>query len=399
MIQLQSNPIHFYGNYFTNKTQSTNCPISANNTLERVPNNDTVNIDIENIQKKQKEEYIKNSPLLTVYNDFSKELEYRDSAINVLEFVDLNGLKEIEEVCKIVQENTKPLYNGNVDKESLKNFVDLYYYDKECFNYCLNSDVVNNIFMSDFRSNECVKILTIPMAKEIEKGKWNKTIEKFVIDSDDFYKDPENSKKLSEILRANKTTGDLIVYRGEKHVGQFSDVPIGKMLTKKIKFANFLYQLDTKNKHFTRYEKKYHLRKKDTIYNHIKNSKELSLSDAMLMMKYMDKYTQKEIIELIKSSNLKDDGSFKSTTLSEDFAKSWVGSVHNYAAEGQPTIIDKINLTEGTEGIYVQGEKKGDTNGQFEFIINNNPKEYTIKDVSYNKEENRFNIEYDVQNK
>ena len=135
------------------------------------------------------------------------------------------------------------------------------------------------------------------------------------------------------------------------------------------------------------------------IYDYIKSKDELSLADAMLMMKYVDKTTQKEILELIKKAQIKPDGRFKSTTFSRDFARSWIGTCSNYAAKDQPKILAKLNLEEGCEGYFVQGSNCGAItggNGQCEFILNNKATHMTVKDVTFDPEKNIFNIEYDV---
>jgi len=221
----------------------------------------------------------------------------------------------------------------------------------------------------------------------------------FVEDSDVFYHKGDKIDELSKLLSTNKTTGRIIAHRGERHVGQFADIPVGEFMTKKIKLANFINRFGTKKADFTGFDKQYSLRTQGNIYDYIKSKDELSLADAMLMMKYVDKTTQKEILELIKKAQIKPDGRFKSTTFSRDFARSWIGTCSNYAAKDQPKILAKLNLEEGCEGYFVQGFNCGAItggNGQCEFILNNKATHMTVKDVTFDPEKNIFNIEYDV---
>lgn len=393
-----------YGQSFNakiNNHRNVGCASTTrpNNKLESSPAQDIVEINTEEILKKQKENYIKNSPLLNTYNEESKAdiYKYYPDVINVLELTDIEGLKEIENICQKVYDNTQHYYDDRINPHKLKNFVDLYYYDPKVFEYCLNSEPINNIFMDDYEACSCIKDLNIAAAKEIEKGTADPIVMDFVINSDNFYKDSKKINELSERLSQNKTTGDITVYRGERNVGMFSEIPIkNSHLTKKIKLSNFINQLSTRKEKFADFDKQYQARKaENNLYSYIKNKQELSLSDAMLMMKHMDKHSQKEILELIKNAKIEDDGRFKSTTYSKYFAESWVSTLYNYERKNEAKIISKINLKENCEGVYVQGTNS--TNGQCEFIVNNKPKTTTIKDVTYDKEKNIFNLEYDLK--
>ena len=370
------------------------------NAFERSPVTDVVDIDVAQALRRQKEAFIENSPLLSAYNkETQKELyTWHSDNINVLDELDIDGLKELEKVCEEIYQNTPHWSDERINPHALKNFVDLYYRDPEAYRYCLNSRIINEIFMEDFRSNGCIPYMNMAMAKEIEKGRADDIIMQFVENSDTFYRKYDRSDELSKLLSTNKTTGKIIAHRGERHVGQFADIPVGEFITKKIKIANFISRFSTKKADFTGYDQRYSLRVQGNIYDYIKNKDELSLADAMLMMKYLDKVTQKEILELIKKAQIKPDGRFKSTTFSREFAKSWIGTCSNYAAKDQPKILAKLNLDEGCEGYFVQassGPVKGG-NGQCEFILNNRPTYMTVRDVTFDPEKNVFDIEYDV---
>ncbi len=371
-----------------------------NNALERTPAADVVDIDIAQALRRQKEAFIDSSPLLSAYRkETQKEIyTYRGDNINVLDELDIDGLKELEKVCEEIYQNTPHWSDERVNPHALKNFVDLYCRDPETYRYCLDSEVINKIFMEDFRSHGCIPYMNMAMAREIEKGRADDIIMQFVQNSDDFYLRGDKSDELSAILRTNKTTGKIIAHRGERHVGQFADIPVGEFITKKIKFANFINRFSTKKADFTGFDKRYSLRAQGNIYDYIKSKDELSLADAMLMMKYVDKTTQKEILELIKKVQIKPDGRFKSTTFSRDFAEEWIGGCSNFAAKDQPKILAKLNLDEGCEGYFVQASSGPVTggNGQCEFILNNIPTRMVVKDVSFDPEKNIFNIEYDV---
>ncbi|MBE7708991.1 MAG: hypothetical protein E7Z93_00935 [Cyanobacteria bacterium SIG32] len=401
MIKLGGKTIRSLYDVVAEKVTSNPFRGRLGNAFERSPVTDVVDIDVAQALRRQKEVFIENSPLLNAYSkETQKEIyTYRSDNINVLDELDIDGLKELEKVCEEVYQNTPHWKGERVNPHALKNFIDLYYRDPETYRYCLNSEVINKIFMEDFRSHGCIPYMNMAMAKEIEKGRADCVIMQFVEDSDVFYHKGDKIDELSKLLSTNKTTGRIIAHRGERHVGQFADIPVGEFMTKKIKLANFINRFGTKKADFTGFDKQYSLRTQGNIYDYIKSKDELSLADAMLMMKYVDKTTQKEILELIKKAQIKPDGRFKSTTFSRDFARSWIGTCSNYAAKDQPKILAKLNLEEGCEGYFVQGFNCGAItggNGQCEFILNNKATHMTVKDVTFDPEKNIFNIEYDV---
>lgn len=360
---------------------------------------DIVDINFEEAKKKQKEKYIENSKILSEYNQRAKsDINEHADTINVLDLVDLEGLKEIEKACEGLYEDIeteRPYTRETI----LKNYIDLYYYDKEAFEYCLDSDVMNDIYMDDALFNSCISNLSLGTIKEIEKGGLNLLMLEYIEESDAFCENPEKVDELSEFLSQNKVEKEFSVYRGERSVGIFSEIPLDNpTLTRKIKFSNFVNQKHTRKENFVDFDKRYHTYSESypSLYEHIKNKKDLSIADAMLMMKYMDKTSQKEILEAIENAEIEDDKRFKSTSISKEFPEIWISSVYNSNRKHQPKIMSKMNLKEGVEGLYARKETK-DINTQREFIINNTPKKTTIKGVSFDEEKNLFNIEFDVE--
>ena len=369
-------------------------------TLERSPATDVVDIDIAQALRRQREEFIENSPLLRAYNLESKSRIYegKSDVVNVLDDLDIEELKKLEKICEEIYQHTPHWSKETVNTNALKNFLDLYQRDPETYRYCLNSEVINKIFMTDFRSHGCIPYMNMAMAKEIEKGRADKIIMEFVEDPDVFYCDGAKAEELSALLSTNKTTGKIIAHRGERHVGQFADIPVGEYLARKIKLANLMNCFKTKQEYYSGFEKRYSWCVKSTIYKHIKGKEKLSLADAMLMMKYLDKTTQKEVLELVKKAQIKPDGRFKSTTFSKNFAEEWIGLRARDQAKYGTKILAKLNLEEGCEGYFVQASSGPviGGNGQCEFILNNKPTRMIIKDASFDPEKNIFNIEYDV---
>lgn len=354
--------------------------------------------------------YINHSTLLKRYNDFSntkfenidgkksylyKLNRFTNERLNVLEKLDISEYKNIEKKCEEIEKRCTQLKICNKN-QMLKFLIDLSYFDENAYNYMLHSDYLMKNFLKYpqlfCETYSCIKDMNIYTLKEIAKGLNSRLISDYVKCSDIFQKDSHKVEKLQKLLSAHKTEGDIIVKRGERTVGMFDKIELkDKLLTTEIKITNLFKRNKTKNDKFTGFKKSYLVSEFDgnmNIYEHIKNKKKLSLADAMLIMPYLSSRAKTKILKLINGQTIREtDGKFKSTTFSDIFPFDW--TAHCWG-DGTPKscIIHKIKIKKGTEGMYI-----GDTNGQFEFVINNKGKNIKVTDVKYDENSNIFFIE------
>ena len=120
--------------------------------------------------------------------------------------------------------------------------------------------------------------------------------------------------------------------------------------------------------------------KRTDLFKYIMSRKDLTLADAMQVVKFGNKKYQNQIIELIRQAQIKDTR-FKSLTFDSKMAESW--SAMDYGAN--TGILHEISVGKDLEGMYSPV-----TNSQAEFILNNNEKIITFQDVIYDKEKDIF---------
>jgi len=278
----------------------------------------------------------------------------------------------------------------------IDNLKYLYKNDREKFSCIYNSDTLIKLFNLPFKKAALEKYSTqqikLVESQRVLSKKDGLIIKQYVASSDYFDTEGDNGKRLHRILSRFQTAEDTVVYRGDKGSGMFDEVSLKTpLLIEKIKKANEENKNRTSFVIFSGFHTSYtefnnleYYDESQNVYTYIKNKKELSLADAMLMMPFLDKEARERVLDELRGARVVDKR-FKSTTLKEGYAKEWIDERPEIAS-----IFSEITLKKGMEGVYVP--RTNWMGGQCEFILNNNPKEIVVKEASYDEKENRFYI-------
>lgn len=196
---------------------------------------------------------------------------------------------------------------------------------------------------------------------------------------------PLQIKETSEYLSQFKFFEDVTAFRGERDPGMFASVNLSKDMGTRIKHLVLMNFAKAKNTHITEmngtYQKTY--TKQTNLFDYITGKKELTLADAMHVMKFGDEKFQNEIIELIKQSSIKD-LRFKSYTFDKKMAKDWLKSPQFIFYNSEDvTILQNTIVKKGVEGHYADSLLA-------EIILNNKPKTITFQNVEYNPKDDMF---------
>lgn len=209
-------------------------------------------------------------------------------------------------------------------------------------------------------------------------------LEHYVDSSDDFIKNTEEVETLNKYLSAFNVNENFTAFRGNKDTGMFNSIVLDKDLANKTKWIvlkNMFKARKVKVHDFTgKFETIY--AQKTNLFNYIMNKKTLTLADAMQIAKYGDDSYRKQIVELIKKSQI-EDTKFKSITFDKNMAGDWITECNT----SNTGIFENITVKKGCQGKYLCND-----NMQVEFILNNNPKKITFDDVVYDPERDIFEI-------
>ena len=278
----------------------------------------------------------------------------------------------------------------------------------ETYKYLLNNP--DKEFVSSFLSatknfnGSLFETLTIPQIKQILGIGTHKSINiktdqnllsmgwlaihRYVESSDMLVRDAKLSKILCEYLSRSKITETFSAFRGERDTGIFNTVKLDKSLAFKTKWFILKNILKARKYMVHDYTGKYenYFAKKVNLFKYIMSKDELSLADAMQVVKFGDAKFKNQIIELIKQSKIKDTR-FKSLTFDRKMAKSWT-SMDNGSNTG---ILHNMNVGKDLEGMYSPV-----TNRQAEFVLNNSEKYITFQDVVYDAERDVFIVKSNI---
>lgn len=213
-------------------------------------------------------------------------------------------------------------------------------------------------------------------------------IGEYVEDSDAFIKNTNAVKELSEDFSKCKLSTDVLLHRGEKTVGMFDEIGLDKDFEQKTRLLLEQNKDKALNTKITEYTGRYNVAPYTNLYDFLSSKETLSLADAMQMAKYGDEHFVKELLSKIKSSKLTDTR-FKSLSFDEGMARGWKDLYRG----DNTTIFQRATVTKGTQGGYHEGP-----NAQYEVILNNTPKETTIKNATYDRENDTFELETFIQN-
>lgn len=210
----------------------------------------------------------------------------------------------------------------------------------------------------------------------------------YIEDSDAFTKNTNAVKELSEDFSKCKLSTDVVLHRGEKTVGMFNEIGLDKDFEQKTRLLLEQNKDKALNTKITEYTGRYKVAPYTNLYDFLSSKETLSLADAMQMAKYGDEHFVKELLSKIQSSKLTDTR-FKSLSFDEGMARGW----KNLNRGDNTTIFQRATVAKGTQGGYHEG-----VNAQYEVILNNTPKETTIKNATYDRENDTFELETFIQN-
>ena len=248
-------------------------------------------------------------------------------------------------------------------------------------------------------NGEVFETLTIPQIRQItgEGSVCSLTIDKdrdllsrgyaslssYVESSDEFVRDAEESGILSKYLSGFKIKEPFTAFRGERDTGMFDSVILDSKLAAKTRWhvlRNF-YKARKVQIHYYTGEYNTAFADKIDLLHYILGKKELTLADAMQVAKYGNDAFRREVIELIKKSQIVDTR-FKSITFDRKMSETWAGMVQGSSNTG---ILHEMSVSRELEGLY-----SFVNNRQAEFVLNNNRKIMTFQDVVYNAENDTF---------
>jgi len=300
---------------------------------------------------------------------------------------------------KYVTERTEERLHGNENGEALFSALALYASDKKAFEYIINTPYVkeNVIYSSGYSKDKFQLVLNFPIrvVSNInynsilvieEGGRKNYNYTDYTKNSDAFKNNNAKSNQMYEYLSSQITQGNFQAYRGEKSTWIFDSVSIDDKLAKKIKFFVLLNPDSRKDKVYPNNNSYSEFCSKNfkNIYDTIIKKDKLTLAEAMVAAKYCPKNIVDEILRLINSACV-EDSNFKPLTLDERFAKDWTknGIINN---DKRTTIVETVNVLGGNQAGYCPDS------GQYEIILNANPKLMTFENAKYDKETDTFYV-------
>ncbi|MBE7706409.1 MAG: hypothetical protein E7Z91_04110 [Cyanobacteria bacterium SIG30] len=326
------------------------------------------------------------------------------------EFIHTEDLKTIKKaITKLSEDDINYVltslsdkYQEEIDGDDLMTALVIYSKDKECYEYMLNSPVQseNIVHSSGYTKDLCKYICQLPPSiaqnisyntaieidKELQKG--DKYYD-YTSNSDSYKSGSQKAKELNELLSQNLCQGDFSVYRGEKSSWMFDNIPIDAKMAKKVRTLAFISPKSRKDLVYQN-NNCYSNTPDENIYDYIKNKKDLTLADAMLVCKYANSGFIEKVLDKINSAEIIDNN-FKSFTLSENFAKDWARKKNFCDDKNMLSMVSKTTIKKGNQIGY------SSKSGQFEFILNNNDKKMTFSNAKYDKETNTFTFDSDIE--
>ena len=324
------------------------------------------------------------------------QLLYSDAIDTIKQGIDKLDEKELEYVISSlgarIPTKGEHLFSGIV----------LYSNDKEAYEYIINSPKHTDpyVYSSGYSKDLCKYILGLSpdivsglsysTIKEIEKGNLQDfDYSAYTSDSDTFLSKPDEVEKMSNFLRENKCEDDFVVYRGDKSTWMFDSIPLNdKSLEREIRLMLFLNPKSRKINVFPN-NHKYANFSMQSMYDYFKGKKSLTLADAMLVAQFGSSRYISKVLEKINNAKIQDNN-FKSYTLDKNFAKNWAKNKDTKNKDDMVSILTRTTICKGNEVGYATRSK------QYEFILNNNQKQLTFSNASYDKDNNMFYIDTQV---
>ena len=285
-------------------------------------------------------------------------------------------------ILKVNQPETYKYLLNNPDKELVSSFL------SETKNF--NGSLFETLTIQQIKQILGIgthKSINIKTDHDLLSKGWS-AIHRYVESSDQLIRDAKMSKVLSEYLSRSKITETFSAFRGERDTGMFNSVKLDKSLALKTKLFILKNILKARKYMVHDYTGKYenYFAKKVNLFKYIMSKNELSLADAMQVVKFGDTKFKNQIINLIKQSKIKDTR-FKSLTFDRNMAKSWTGTDYG----SNTGILHNMSVEKDIEGMYSPV-----TNRQAEFVLNNSEKYITFQDVVYDAERDMFVVKSNI---
>jgi len=277
--------------------------------------------------------------------------------------------------------------------------------NRQAYDYILNhpdKELVSSL-LETFESKlngSALKTLTVPQIRQITGeavtcsldfktdreliSKGYGVLREYVESSDILAKYPQKIETLSKYLSKTKINEPFTAFRAERDTGMFSSVVLDKNLARQTKWFILKNMFKAKKIQVHDYVGNYdtYFAKKQNLFGYIMGKQELTLADAMQVAKYGNESYKKQIIELIKKSQIKD-SRFKSLTFDSAMARSWLP----VQGSNNTGVLHNVTVKEGLQGTYSTVD-----NRQAEFILNNNEKTITFQDVVYDPQADIFRV-------
>ena len=315
---------------------------------------------------------------------------YGDDAIKIAKEMPIADIKKvISEVDDVIQKlDDEPMFNEYINMLIMKK------YNPKTYEYIMKQkpkmveswggwDVVPP-------SGTMLKNITPEQVQVMSENGFRgvKHLGEYVECSDDFIDDSLAVRELSDALSKYKLSANVNLYRGDKTVGMFDNIGIDKAFATKIRHLLEANKTNAKEVKITEYTGRYGGSPTTNLYDFLSKKENLTLADAMQVVKYGDETFLKEVIERIQKSKVIDKR-FKSYSFDNGMAFGWR---HIHSGDNT-TIVQNATVKKGTQGGY-----RCDNNGQYEVVLNNTAKEMTFPTATYNKDTDTFVLNTIVQN-
>lgn len=305
-----------------------------------------------------------------------------------------------EEVIDIVNGEVVEHFEEQVaNKDSYINLLIMKMYNPKTYNYLMNEEnplrtqallssweygdniPPTNSFLQEITPNQLCAMGEIPPST-------SKAIGSFVESSDEFYSSPRLVKSLHDDLAQKTFPKDVELYRGEKTTGMFDSISIDINLSEYLKSLVERNKTKAQNLYISKNTGYYQEPANTNLYEYIMQKENLTLADAMQIVRFGSEKDIETIIKLIQNSEIIDTR-FKSLSFDRGMSNGW----KNIHAQDNTTILHTANVKQGTQGCY-----HDTNNGQFEVILNNTPKKMTFENVVYDKNTNTFYMNTSIIN-
>lgn len=286
----------------------------------------------------------------------------------------------------ILKSNNKKAYEyiiKNPDKDSMLDLLDV-------FSRKLNGSAFTTLNVPQIRQIERKGIERVfdfeKHSRVFDDG--YKALHMYTNANNLFYQRAGKPEHLNRYLSNHIIKESFNAYRGENNTEVFNSIPVDKNMAIKTKWYVLKNVLKSARTHI-QYTNEKGAKCKDNLFSFIMAKKKITLSDAMQVAKYGNKKYQKDLAQIVESTKI-EDNKFKALTFDTNVAKNYLKE-EDFNTTG---IFHNVNVKEGLEGVFSNIE-----NRQAEFVLNNNSKIMTFKNVHYVPEQDVWTMESSIASK